>query len=121
MRHSPTRSLLLALTVIATGNFAHATDLPGFGAGVKSRVMILFDNSRSMLLAPDPLSDALGDLTYAADDYDPDNNPGASCKNKLCLGKRVMSNLLPNYDSLVEMGLATYYQFERTTVIPTGG
>ena len=121
MRHSPTRSLLLALTVIATGNLAHATDLPGFGAGVKSRVMIQFDNSRSMLLAPDPLSDALGDLSHVNDDYDPDNNPTGSCLNKLCLGKRVVSNLLPSYASLMEMGLATYYQFERTTRIPTGG
>ena len=121
MRHSPTRSLLLVLAVFATGNLAQATDLPGFGAGLKSRVMIQFDNSRSMLLAPDPLSDALGDLTYAADDYDPDNNPGGSCKNKLCLGKRVISNLLPNYESLVDMGLATYYQFQRVNVIPTGG
>src|SRR5262252_5243432 len=121
MRHSPTRSLLLALTVIATGNFAHATDLPGFGAGVKSRVMIQFDNSRSMLLAPDPLSDALGDLSHVNDDYDPDNNPTGTCLNKLCLGKRVVSNLLPSYASLMEMGLATYYQFERTTRIPTGG
>ena len=114
------RIFVVVLTSFASA-VARGSDLPGFGTGVKTRVMIQMDNSRSMLVAPDPLSIELGDLSHAGDDYDPDNNPGGSCQNKLCLGKRAMSGVLPAYGSLLEMGLATYYQFERNTLIPTGG
>jgi len=115
------RIIFVALASCAASSLARASDLPGFGTGVKTRVMIQFDNSRSMLLAPDPVSIELGDLSHANDDYDPDNNPGGSCQNKLCIGKRAMSGVLSGYGSLLEMGLATYYQFERSTLIPSGG
>src|SRR5215831_18311961 len=121
MRHLSSFLLIIAFATGSAAQAAAPSDLPAFGTGAKPRVMLQFDNSRSMLLAPDPLSNVLGDLTYAGDDYDPDNNPGASCGNKLCIGKRVMSQVIPAYASLMEMGLATYYQFQRTYIIPTGG
>ncbi len=71
-----------------------------------------------MILKPD---DQFGDLTWQYDDYDPDNNPGASCQNKFCIAKKVLSASLPAYTSLSQMGLATYYQYPKNDVIPSGG
>ena len=116
------RTLFIILFVFACSllvrDSARAADIPSLGSGALPRVMIIFDNSLSMVLKPD---DQFGDLTWQFDDYDPDNNPAASCQNKFCIAKKVLSTTLPAYSSLTQMGLATYYQYLKTDLIPVGG
>jgi len=117
------RTLFIIILVFACSVLVHdsaraASEIPGLGSGALPRVMIIFDNSRSMILKPD---DQFGDETWQFDDYDPDNNPGAECLNKFCIGKKVMAATLPAYSSLTQMGLATYYQYLKNDVIPSGG
>lgn len=71
-----------------------------------------------MLTGP---QDTLGDLSAAADDYDPMNNPGGSCQNKLCQDKRAMNDVLPAYSTLVQFGLAGYFQYQKANTITSGG
>src|SRR5712692_735614 len=103
VRYPLPAAFVSAATVLLTMPSARASDLPAFGTTIKPRVFILQDTSKSMLTGP---QDTLGDLSAAADDYDPVNNPGGSCQNKLCQGKRAMSTVLPAYSTLAQFGLA---------------
>ena len=75
MRRTPFIILFVVACIALVRDSARAADIPVVGSGALPRVMIIFDNSLSMVLKPD---DQFGDLTWQFDDYDPDNNPGAS-------------------------------------------
>jgi hypothetical protein len=93
---------------------AQAGDLPTFSSGVRPRMMVIFDNSRSM--AQTPTDRYLSDFKQ---DYSP--SEASSChllpeekQSKFCIGKQVMSSVLPEFEAEIELGLASYYQYQQT-------
>ncbi len=78
--------------------------------------MILFDTSDSMTLAP---QDTDGTLRYPNDDYDGPST--VNCRNRICQGKQVLSNVLPQYASEIQFGLAHYFEYDNTVTSRSGG
>jgi hypothetical protein len=124
------RTFLLALALFPTAAVAlcvfmatrkadadnAGSDLPGYGVTVQPRVMILFDTSDSMTLSP---SDTNGSLSYPTDDY---TGPSVvNCRNRVCIGKKVLSQILPSYADTISFGLAHYFQYDTTTITTSGG
>jgi hypothetical protein len=83
------------------------SDLPGYGVTVQPRVMILFDTSDSMTLAP---QDTDGTQNYPNDDYQGPST--VNCRNRICEGKRVLSQVLPSYSDTIQFGLAHYFEYD---------
>jgi Tfp pilus tip-associated adhesin PilY1 len=102
--------LSLSLLLLPSLGWAQQPSLPGLGNPVKPRVMIIFDTSTSMQVAPDDLYGVVYPMNQAGGDYDP-TTPGAPCLSKFCIAKDVVYNTLPNYAAEARMGLATYFQF----------
>lgn len=107
--------------------------LPGYGSGSKPRIMVIFDTSKSMQWLPETTIDGLGVLSgvtkypdggrgFKDHDYGqnlPDGGWTATypdggslpCDNRFCVGKRTLSEVLPDYESKLQLGLAGYYQY----------
>lgn len=123
---------------------AHAqttpTDIPGAGGGNFPNVMVVFDNSRSMLSPPNapydqvcaprddfwvndagvpisvpeyPLTSFAGTGAAGACENPAQPIDKTRCRNKLCIGKSVMYDALDSYADLVQIGLGSYYQYLR--------
>jgi hypothetical protein len=95
---------------VASTASAQAPTIPGLGNPVKPRVMIIFDTSSSMQVAPDDKFGVVFPMNMPGGDYDP-LNAGAPCYSKFCIAKNVVYNTLPQYDADARIGLATYFQF----------
>ncbi len=87
--------------------------LPGLGRtseGAKPRVLVILDTSGSMAATPNYSA------RYEDDDYDPLLDDGVSdvCKSRFCMAKRAMYHTLEAHGKKMEVGVAGYYQTERT-------
>jgi hypothetical protein len=111
---------VVAVCVILATRLASAdnggADLPGFGVTVPPNVMIVFDTSDSMVLAP---TDTDFTQYYPNDDYDGPST--TNCRNRICQGKQVLSTVLPSYSSLINFGLAHYFEYDSVHVTTSGG
>ncbi len=103
------RTWIAALFALSVSSAALAqSDLPGQGATLEPRVLLIVDTSSSMILDPP------GTSAYPDQEYNPNNFGGtwdAGCSSRLCIAKRVLSQVLPQYQPLVAMGASGYYQF----------
>ncbi len=130
---------LLTSSLVAPAALAQS-DVPGTGSSTFPRFMIIFDNSRSMQTLP---TNDFDDTCAPNDDFTPGSgvvenlSSGSTrcnttstggtqvdgitkCRNKFCIGKSVMYDVLDSYASLSEVGFATYYQYLRrsNTMVP---
>lgn len=86
------------------------SDLPGFGGEtLRPRLMVVLDTSASMRFDPGYTVDRANDDFVASP-----RTPDSSCLSKFCIGKRAMYDVLSANASLVEIGLAGYFQSEKT-------
>ncbi|MGQ0507532.1 MAG: pilus assembly protein [Myxococcaceae bacterium] len=144
--NSPTRDAALIvvglMAAVVAAPASAQSDVPGTGASTFPRFMIIFDNSRSMQTLP---SNDFDQVCAPNDDFVPGSgvatnvasgsaqcspaSPGGTaadgptqCRNKFCIGKSVMYDVLDSYASLSEVGFATYYQYLRrtNTTVPAG-
>jgi hypothetical protein len=124
--------LCIILGVLMSWAAFGGTDLPGLGSNHTARVLVIFDNSRSMRALPQNATDmycAPNDDYFVTDAGVPlgipefpalNCGPGGAtdmtrCRNKLCIGKSVMYNALDPFQGKIDIGVGSYFQYLRQT------